>query len=363
MTTERPVDTMQHSRYAIVNPAEPAPQVQSFARPDSDGAVFALRDGYEVHNLPGPVRNTRGHVFDDVESLATWLNRHAVDREGAEILVDQQVISASLSPAHVGGDTVTCVLPLDPRIQGWLAMFGKRGGLSQREFHLLIRAQLGDLDAHTSALMLATVRDLTITKGDTRQIKLDATGYVRYAAMSQNREISGQIPTNFVITVPVFEGIKVWPIELLGFKVNRVTGRSEDLGPVEPGGVMILESDEDVQLQPPEWQPALYSIEVLLTMEEDPTTKDIRFTLEAPSLPVIMRKARRDAAAYLRSLLAPGFLVGLGKAVLTKVPASTTAPDAVPAARAAAAPDAHAQPPCGAPAAAEMPDATRREAL
>jgi hypothetical protein len=147
---------------------------------------------------------------------------------------------------------------------------------SQRGLYQFMRANRTALDVRVADMIVGCLQSMTLARGAEMKLDLDKTGYAKFAASKNDQHFSAEIPEQFGITVPVFEGI-----ELQGQRVQ-------------------------------------YEIEVFLSIEltqDGPT-----FTLEAPALDQTMRKARRDAAAFLTSLLDQGLLVGLGRYLIAEVP-------------------------------------------
>lgn len=292
---------------AETNPPLPTPRLRPVTAPDQDGYYYAVRQGWTVEHVPGPQRGRRMHRFDDLASCAQWLNRHAPDRNRTEILVEQNRLVAALAPSDCHGDLVACSLQFDARYKAWLDAFSSNQ-LSQKAFHALLRANSIDVAAPVLDMLLAAVRDLTITKGGKRQIKLTDHNMIEFVGSTQNREYTGKLPTRFLVNCPIYEGVQV------------PTGIS--FTPALPPPVALPGQDVPIS-GPSPWVDASYAIEVLLSMDEVPSG-DVAFVLEAPALPRIVRAARRDAARYFDHLLEDGFLVGLGAIELQDVPACTT---------------------------------------
>lgn len=328
--TDDSASIIQHSEVTTVSEASPAPILDINRQPNGDGVFFVARDGYKMHTLPGARRHQRAHTFDDIGSFATWLIRHAKDRERTEILVEEQSIVAGLEPGALHGDRVVCSLVHDPRFLAWATAF--KQPMNQKRFHSLIRAERADLEPQVCSMLLAAIRDFTITRGTKRQIKIDERNFIRYAAESNEQDVAGQLPSEFTVRVPIFEGVgDVLSPLLVSRGSDPVPGvLALEPGPLQPGSVVELVDGMVIQQFTP---PAiLYPIDVLLSLEEQPNG-DLAFGLEAPALPVVLRRARRDAAAYLASLLRadsapdkPRFLVGLGKFAVESVPAFDTPP-------------------------------------
>lgn len=279
MSEETPIAVRSDTTH--VHPRPPAPELHALPHPSGDGGVFVYAHGYTVQSLPGPRCHRREHVFHDVRSFAAYLKQHVTDTPGSaggvEILVDECAVVAALDPDRVMGDRITCQLVEDCRYEAWTEAL--EGSLSQREFLQLMRAQRKDLDPRVADAVLGALKNLTITGGREIKIQLDETGYTRFAADTGDKKISGEIPPSFIVTMPVFEGIR---------------------------------DSEDIEIQ--------YDVEVFVSMDAE---NGVTFALEAPTLSAIVRHARRDAAAYLTRLLdGTELLVGLGKFAVTEGPSS-----------------------------------------
>lgn len=297
----------------LPTPPDPAPELRAVPKPDGDGVVYALQDGWHTEQLAGARRMRRDHTFDDLASFAAWLLRHALNPETAEILMAEACVVAALTPARHNGDVVTCGLPFDPRFALWRDVLTKGSStLSQTAFNALLRANYNDLPRQFADGLLAAVRDLTITRGSKRQIRLDDHGLISFMGSVNERTVSGTLPTHFPVTCPIFDGVKV-PAPLDSPPALSLPPSAE---------VSVLGDGEPL---PPPMMPAQYTIEVLLDLTEV-ANGDVAFQLSAPALPQILRRARRDAAAYLARLLGSRFLVGLGTMKLHDVPAGELAP-------------------------------------
>lgn len=251
--------------------------------PRGHGCFLVVRDGYKVHELDGPKRGKRGHVFDDVRSFALWLNRHATDQKRTEILVHNESIVAALDPQNPQGDRVVCMLPLHPSFLAWQSVFGR--ALDQISLHRLVLAEAETLGESAEGFSAALLQLQIATAGDF-SAELDPLGYMKVAGGTSKQEATVKMPPRFAVNTPIIEGV--------GRKYEPTTDF------VECRYVL------DVFLQ--------------LAVVGEAGAKRAQFTLSCPRLEIHRRQARRDAAAYLAALLESGFLVGLGEVKVDAVP-------------------------------------------
>lgn len=262
------------------------------ANPSGHGSVLVHRDNMDVHTLKGPTRSKRCHKFTDVSTFAAWLNRHA-DPALAEILVDADKIVAGLEPKTDEFDRITCHLTVHPAAARWKT-FLEKPQVTQRELHRFLLGSLGDFEDQVvddenigsyGAILAANLAMLEVIKHDTLAANLDERGFYSFGGQSSKAEVSGKIPTKFEIVIPWFRGVR----------------DVEDDSPVEPAL-------------------CAYTLEVLVSMDIDGSRP--LFTLEAPTLPLLLDGARDDAVTWLENLLEAAFdddgepvefLVGLGK--------------------------------------------------
>lgn len=290
-----------HAETAYQLPPNAAPKVELVDAPNGDGKVALYRDGYKLQHLTGRRAHRRIHVFDDLWSFARWLNRHAVEREQTEILLNSTRVQAALDPRDTIGDWVVCDLVRHPRFAAWEHALRRK--LSQKELVALLRARRGDFrEPQVAAQLLGAAQSVRLIGKGERRFDVDELGFTRFAGTSEARQVSGAFPPAFWISVPVFEGI--FPPE--------PTPLGED---ADPAG-----SSASGQPRPDE---ITYALEVMLWVHDE---GDPLFELQAPSLDLLLRLARRDAAAYLQSLLQPPLMVGLGELELQNVPAAGLQP-------------------------------------
>jgi hypothetical protein len=266
-----------------------SPPTTLVGRPDGQGVIALVRDGYQVKTLEGQRVNARVHVFEEVASLADWLKRHA-DPKVVEVLVGEQRVVAALTPRDIHGDQVVCPLHLHPRWARWQKLLDQPVG--QRLLHRFVLSSLEDFEVlpvegsavgisagETLASQLAKFEAL---KTSEVKVELDERGFVRFAGMSEKTEVSGKLPPRFKVRVPLFLGV-------------------EQLVDGKPAGE------------------AFYELEIHLRVIVE-TGRPPAFELSCPNLEVVVRGARIDAVAWLRHLLGEGFLVGLGDLKLNSVP-------------------------------------------
>lgn len=269
-------NTLANVLQELINTSDPAPQVVRVPAPNGVSELVALREGYELHHLPGQTAGARRHTFHDVSSFAEWLNRHAVDpSRTTEILVARRSVTATdRAVEDPGGDRVVCELELHPHFARWEEAFGKP--MTQRELFSMVRAVMptfaalpGTDTASYGTLLAQTLSSLRVVSTGSVEVRIDATGMIQFAGGDAGREISAKIPSEIHLDLPIFEGVE----------------------------------DSDGALH-------TYALEVLI--ECDTSSGAPVFALEAPTLELAERQARRDVASMLERKLLPDFLVGIG---------------------------------------------------
>lgn len=247
---------------------EPSPMTQTVGCPSGNGVLVTTREGYTVTRFDGPKESIESHSFDDIESLARWLIRYGKP-ESAQVLFDQDEIVASLEPRTVNSRRVRCKLVPHPSFAAWLDATGRP--LSQADFLELLRGHGAAFSQPNSAESLAgELLKIEVASGHKLNSEIDATGLQKFHGSDTKKEVSGKIPPSFKLYVPVVDGVR---------------------------------TADDAE--------AAYMVDVLVTL----SIKENRpqFKLSIPSLPLILRKSRRDAADFLERLLGDGFEVLLGK--------------------------------------------------
>ena len=257
--------------------------------PNGKGSTSLVREGYTPHTVPPRQTGRRAHVFEDIDSFAAWLRRHA-DPDDLEVLVAPSGAKAALTPFTPTGDIVSCPLALHPRWARWASLFDKQ--ILQADLHRLVLSSPEDFLPVTDTtgamlapsygpLLAAELAKFNLSKLKEVNIELDERGIVTFSAVSEKTTLQGRLPRSFVVRVPMLLGINV--------------------------------EDEDV-----EWAEADYSVEVLLQVKATEAGPPV-FVLRCPQREVIERESRIDAVAWLRHLLGDGFLVGLGSLGLETV--------------------------------------------
>lgn len=273
----------------VSNLGDASPAITAVPRPDGQGIVALVREGYKVQTLEGQRVNARVHAFEEIGSLADWLKRHAT-KESVEILVGEQCVVAALTPRDVNGDRVTCPLHPHPRWARWHALLAQPIG--QRQLHRFVLSSLEDFEVvpvpgevvgiSTGETLASQLAKFEALKTSEVKVELDERGFVRFAGMSEKTEVSGKLPPRFKVRVPLFLGVE----------------RVKDGQPASE---------------------AVYELEIHLRVIVE-QGRPPAFELSCPNLEVVVRGARLDAVAWLRHLLGDGFLVGLGDLKLTSVP-------------------------------------------
>lgn len=236
--------------------------------PDGSKHVVA-RDSYDVTALPQEREGKRAHEFDDVQSFAEWMVKHA-DPANAEVLVGPDTIRAVLKPAEGEPEVVTCRLVSHPAFKAWVDVLGAEMRLGA--FHDLARG-FSDYVAESEEL-LAALRGFKLIRGGEFTQTIDEMGAVRLIGTSEKADVSIRVPPELVVATPVFTGI-------------------------ERNGSDIT-----------------YGLELFVNMELGSAGNHVSFRLSCPGLPLVMKEARDDAAEFTREKLGASFLVGLGEMLL-----------------------------------------------
>lgn len=255
-------------------------QPRNFARNGRDFA--ALPDDHTLVEIEtkSPARR---HVFHDVADFAEHLNRHA-DPSATDVLFDGNVgrVSAWFVPRSAGADLVHCELRLHPRWARWKAVLGRPVDQKALYRHLMAspvedsaplvsaKGEMLGLQVHELA---GAVKSIQVKKGLSLEAVLDDRGNYAVRSSGESTDTSVRVPHAIEIRVPIYR----------------------------------LRHDERV-----------YAIEVQVDVDTDGTPCPA-FTLVAPGLDLVLAQAQQDAAAYLRSHLLDGFLVGLGAHVTAEV--------------------------------------------
>lgn len=275
--------------------APAVPEILSEPNPNGSGALVAVRSGYTVQAFPGKQTHQAVHTFHDLASFAAWLNREVTaEYQGdVDILAGETAVNAALNPGDPYGDQVQCLLKYHPMFEAWRGVFGKT--MDQKQFHAFVRGNLDAFPAGASSgvsegdILATELQKLGVARGDKFDTELDPRGFYHFSGSTGSVNYSGNIPPRFNIVVPIIQGV------------------SADLA--DPlGTALALPGASEVR----------YQLDILLSM--DVTDKGAQFTLSCPALPIHLHRARLDAVAYLRRLLAEGFLVGLGDLKLADVP-------------------------------------------
>lgn len=252
-----------------------------------DGSAFAVLHKDQVLT---PVRSpvqARRHVYADLQDFASAVNRRlAVD--DADVLFDvaADTITATGHARDMRSDVLSCELRLHPRWKRWADLIGRK--LDQRTFYRhLISTPPGDTEIVTapggqelgreSLIVAQDIGALKIVKGSTFAGELDPRGFYRVRDLSSTVEASAKIPSQMTIHVPMY---------LLG------------------------EPEFDENGAPVDARGQTYAITLEIEVVTDQAAP--LFVLTCPALDLVRHAAQQDAMALLRSLLEPGFLVGLG---------------------------------------------------
>ncbi len=224
-----------------------------------------------------PLVFAREHVFADPVSLADWLKRNCEPRN-AEILVDEEQVTATSGGRDVDADVVSVALTRHPTWARWLA--GART-MDQKMFHRLLRGAKTDLrpkdvpaadddtKLYPGESLLEKLGTIKVGGETSYQREIDARGVTTLRSADQKQTVDCKLPDEFHIYVPMYVGVRVAGVEPV-YKVR------------------VLVEIDIIQGQPV-------------------------FKLEFPDLALTMLDARHDVAACLAEQLGSEWVVGLGR--------------------------------------------------
>lgn len=265
--------TVQAQHATLIEAQEPTPELRLAANPSGDGQVAVVREGYRVERLAGPRRVVRRHVFEDLRTFAAFV-ANAAHPATTDILVDHSEIRARFYPASPTSDEITCRLLRHPTFAAWVDAIGKP--LSQRDLLRLVRGQAKSLGEQAETLLAKLQQVSVVTSGDFRS-EIDATGSTRLFGSTDKTTINVSLPPKFLVVTPIIAGVEAVGID------GEQSGQSE----------------------------RTYVLEVFVSVDPG-AGKGVTFTLDCPGLELLLHAARRDAVAFLESLLDKDFLVGIG---------------------------------------------------
>jgi hypothetical protein len=273
--------TVQAQHATLIEAQEPTPELRLAPSPNGDGQVAVVREGYRLERLAGPRRVVRRHVFEDLRTFAAFV-AHVAYPATTDILVDHSEIRARFFPASPTSDEITCRLLRHPTFAAWMDAIGRP--LSQRDLLRLVRGQAKSLGEQAETLLAKLQQVSVVTSGDFRS-EIDATGSPRLFGSTDKTTINVSLPPKFLVVTPIIAGVEA---------VGSADERSE----------------------------LTYVLEVFVNMDPG-AGKGVVFTLDCPGLELPLHAARRDAVAFLESLLDKDFLVGIGALKTVEVAALT----------------------------------------
>lgn len=228
------------------------------------------RTDYEVTALPQEREGKRAHEFDDVQSFAEWMVKHG-DPANAEVLVGPDTIRAVLKPAEGEPEVVTCRLVAHPAFKAWVDVLDH----DMRLAGFLDLARGFSEYVVESDELLAALRGFKLIRGGEFTQTIDEMGAVRLIGTSEKADVSIRIPPELLVDTPVFTGIGRGDMDLV-----------------------------------------TYELHLFVSMTIGEAGNHVTFKLSCPGLPLVMKEARDDAAAFAREKLGDAFLVGLGEMLL-----------------------------------------------
>lgn len=225
------------------------------------GGAAAMRSDYRyVDKRP---RDIVRHEFDDILSLAGWMNRHFEGREkGVTVLCGENKVEAF--EADVA--KVTATMKYSVVFRRWLneileKSLGYKGLLSA------LRQVEATIPSWDFSVILGNLMKLKLVKSSEVQIVTGPNQNTTFASKTNNASVEGALPRFIMVTCPIF------------------THDGADASPYEFRVDIDLDTDADVPL----------------------------FTLRSPELVNVVDRARKDAIALFRTALNGDFLVGYGK--------------------------------------------------
>ena len=245
---------------------DPSVEAQLVRKPDGYGSIAIVREGYRVQEFDGVEEGHCAHIFEDLQSFAEYMNRHYIDvaSSSVDILVQNAIVKAIIDTSHRQPETLVCKMVTDPAWDAWGGVFDRE--LGQRDLQQHIRSWMSTIENH--AALLTALAATQVNTGQIVQSDINLTGGTRLSSGEGRQDVKVNIPATLKATVPCYEGVADGPVD------------------------------------------AVYELEVLVSITPTPLT----FTLSCPQLEKHERRARRDFAEHLRSLLDDKFLVSIGQA-------------------------------------------------
>ncbi len=252
------------------------PVDQVFGTLTNDGRkhVVAVRDGYELKDLPSREHAAPAHRFVDVSDFAAWVKARALHLDHVDILVDAELVAARLQVGDPDSALVQCRLKVHPRLERWALVIGRP--IDQRGLLLLLNAAAEDVHGGENVLgmLVGELSKLEVASGGDLKVQLDPrTGMQIFAGATKTNTVNGKLPSEITICVPVYSGA--------------------GLDPDQPDGEKAL-------------------ITFALEIELVGTPPIPQFTLRWSARDDDMLQARRRVRGVLRQALGPLPCIGLG---------------------------------------------------
>lgn len=258
------------------------PLINQTKAANGKGTVIAVKNGYTLQQMTGPVTACPAHTFRDVADFAAYLIREAVegraDPAKASILVSEGGITADMDSYDPDASAVTCSLESAPGWAAWRNAFGRPMDIDG--LYAFIRAydytiapvlvKLDGKDVETSGAgpLLSALSNFSIQSEGMSRVERGPRGEIIARESSDKNSVSVEVPSSFGLRLPLF-----------------------------------LADDESVGIE----------VQVSLKINKD---KQGVFTLSAPRAAEAQQKALVNLAGKLRGSL-PGWLVALGVAEST----------------------------------------------
>lgn len=256
---------------------------------DGDGHVL-VREGYKVNrisNLTPPTKHGhRRHVFTDVDGFCRWLTRHA-DPVRTDVLFDGHQIVACLDPQDPEGEQVVCKVLEHPVMLAWREVCGPKLVQSTLREHLIaqrastqrVEGLPTEEDVRVADQLAAALLKLEVARQKDLAVEVDERGVVLFQGRNERTTVSGKLPAEVQILVPVWAELPHDQVEL----------------------------------------------RVLLRLQVDDQA-NVTFRLSMPEYKLTRYEAALSMREHIEQLL-PGFVVALGEAHIMQGPLLRTTHD------------------------------------
>lgn len=261
----------------IQPPGEPTPAFTVKRDVAGTGGVLVLKDGYALQALKGPQEGVRNHGLQDLTSLAQWILKHVpeTDHDGVEVFVAESIAIAIIDARHHElAEQISGAMEAHPIFSLWLGVLAQDGSgrwIDQRELFRHVRKVVGTIES--GSILLQKVQKAGVMEGMDTALEFSDTGTTTLRGATARQDSTLEIPDVLSVDLPVY-----------------------------------------LTTQGHYTEPVRYHLDVIV--ETEISEGSISFRLCAPGLIELRRKAQRDAATTLQTLLGEAFRVVLGAPAL-----------------------------------------------